>query len=103
MSSTFILSNVDCLNITPNVPDGSPVLNVHVTTTVIASTVLPTTTTPYVSVPNIVVLTNVMLPNVAHPVGTTHTVAVATTRQADEEVDKVSRRQRLSHTSSPTP
>jgi hypothetical protein len=48
-------------------------------------------------------LHNLMLPNVAHPVGTTQTVAAATTRQSDEEVDKVSRRQRFSHTSSTAP
>jgi hypothetical protein len=44
---------------TPNVPDGSPVLNVHFSTTVNASTVLPTTTTPYVSVPNVVALPDI--------------------------------------------
>jgi hypothetical protein len=87
---------------TPTVPDGSPVLNVPVAATANASTVLPTTTTPYVSVPNVVVLPDVMLPNAAHPFGATQTVDVATL-QSDEEVDKVSHRQRLAHTSSPTP
>jgi hypothetical protein len=43
-----------------------------------------------------------MLPNVASQVCTTHTIAAATTRQYDEEVKKVSRLQRFSHTSSPT-
>jgi hypothetical protein len=87
---------------TPNVPDGSPVLNIIFAATLNASTVLPTTTTAYISVPNVVVLPDLMLPNVAHPVGATQTVAVAT-RQSDEEVDKVSHRKRFPHTSSPTP
>jgi hypothetical protein len=67
-----------------------------------ASTVLPTTTTPYVYVPNVIALPDIKLPNVVHPVGATRSVAVAT-RQSDEEVDMVSRRQRLSCASSPTP
>jgi hypothetical protein len=86
---------------TQNVPDGSPVLNVTLATTVNASTVLPTTTTPYVFVPNGVALTYIKLPNVVHPVGATGSVDV-TTRQSDEEVDMVSRRQRLSRASSLT-
>jgi hypothetical protein len=65
------------------------------------STVLPTTTTPYVYVPNVVALPDIKLPNVVHPVGATRSVD-ASTRQSDEEVD-ISRRQRLSHASSPTP
>jgi hypothetical protein len=48
-------------------------------------------------------LSNVMLPNVADPVGTTYAVAAATTMQSDEEVKKVSRLQRFSRISSPTP
>jgi hypothetical protein len=87
---------------TPNVPDGSPVLNVPVATTSNASTVLSTTITPYVSVPNVVALPDIKLPYVVHPVGATQSVVVAT-RQSDEEVDKVLRRQHLSHASSPTP
>jgi hypothetical protein len=87
---------------TPNVPDGSPVLNVHVATTTNASTVLPTTTTPYVSVPNVVALPDIKLPNVVHPVGATKSVAVAT-RKSDDEFHMVSRRQRFSRASSPTP
>jgi hypothetical protein len=87
---------------TKNVPDGSPVLNVHVATTVNDSTVLPTTTTSYVYVPNGVALTDIKLPNIVHPAGATRSVDVAT-RQSDEEVDMVSRRQCLSRTSSPTP
>jgi hypothetical protein len=87
---------------TPNVPDGSPVLNVPVSTTANASTVLPTTTTPYIYVPNVIALPGIKLPNAVHPVGATQSVAVAT-RQSDEEVDKVSRQQRLTHTSSLTP
>jgi hypothetical protein len=86
----------------PNVPAGSTVLNVPVAITANASTVLPTTTTPYVSVPNVVELPDIKLPNVVHPVGPTQSVDVAT-RQSDEEVYKVSRLQRLSHTSSRTP
>jgi hypothetical protein len=82
---------------TPNVPDGSPVLNAAN-----ASAVLPTTTTPYVSLPNVVVLPDIKLPNVFHPSGATQSVAVAT-MQSDEEVDMVSRRQRFSRASSPTP
>jgi hypothetical protein len=74
---------------TPNVHDGSPVLNVPVATTSNASTVLQTTTTPYVSVPNIVLLPGTMLPNVVHPVSAAQSVDVAA-RQSDEEVDKVS-------------
>jgi hypothetical protein len=88
--------------ITPNVPDGSPVLNIPVATTANASTVLPTTTTPYVSVPNVVALPDIKLPNAVHPVGATQSVGVAT-RQSDEEVDKVSRQKCLSRASSPTP
>jgi hypothetical protein len=87
---------------TPNVPDGSLVLNIPFATTANASTVLPTTTTPYVSVPNVVAIPNIKLPNVVHPVGATQSVVVAT-RQSDEKVDKVSRRQHLYHASSPTP
>jgi hypothetical protein len=86
----------------PTVPDGSPVLNVPVAATANASTVLPTTTTSYVSIRSFVLIPDIMLPNVVHPVGATQSVDVAT-RQSDEEVDKVSRRQCLSHTSSPTP
>jgi hypothetical protein len=87
---------------TPNSPDGSPVFNVPAATKVNDPNVLPTTTTPYVSVPNVVALPEIKLPNVVHPVGATQSVAVAT-RQSDEEVDMVSRRQRLSRASSPTP
>jgi hypothetical protein len=87
---------------TQNVPDGSPVLNVPVATTVNASTVLPTTTTPYISVPNVVALPDINLPNVVHQVGAARSVVVAT-RQSDEEVDMVSRRKILSLVSSPTP
>jgi hypothetical protein len=71
---------------TPNVPDGSPVLDAAN-----ASTVLPTTTTPCVSLPNAVVIPNIKLPNVVHPARATQSVNVAT-RQSDEEVDMVSRR-----------
>jgi hypothetical protein len=75
---------------TPNVPDGSPVLNVPVAATANASTVLPTTTTSYVSIPNFVLIPDIMLPNVVHPVGATQSAHVGT-RQSDEEVYKVSR------------
>jgi hypothetical protein len=85
-----------------NVPDGSPVLNVPVATIVNASTVLPTTTTLYVFVPNVVALPDIKLPNVVHPVGATRSIDVST-RQSDEKVDMVLRRQCLSHASSPTP
>jgi hypothetical protein len=87
---------------TQNIPDGSPVLNFPVATTVNASNVLPTTTTPYVYVPNVVALPDINLPNVVHPVGATRSVAVAT-RQSEKEVAMVSRRQSLSLASSPTP
>jgi hypothetical protein len=82
---------------TPNVPDGSPVLN-----TANDSTVLPTITTSYVSLPNVVVLPDIKLPNVVHPAGATQSGTVAT-RQFGEEVDMVSRRQHFSRASSPTP
>jgi hypothetical protein len=87
---------------TPNAHDGSPILNVPVATTANDYTILPTTITPCISVPNVVALPNIKLPNSVHPVGATQSGAVAS-RQSDEEVDKVARRQRLSHTSSPTP